>query len=211
MKLWSDSFKDGAKIPTPFAFCKIDGATHAAMSDNRNPHLAWSDLPENTRSLVLICHDYDVPSKGDDVNQEGKTVPADLPRVDFYHWVLADLPASIHSISEGEFSSGITARGKNGPEALHGSRQGINDYTAWFAGDKDMEGDYYGYDGPCPPWNDVIPHHYVFTLYALDVEKLPLAGRFTGQDVLAAMKGHILDQASITGVYSLNPEIEKTL
>ena len=45
MKLWSDSFKDGAKIPTPFAFCKIDGATHAAMSDNRNPHLAWSDLP----------------------------------------------------------------------------------------------------------------------------------------------------------------------
>ena len=211
MKLWSDSFKDGAKIPTPFAFCKIDGATHAAMSDNRNPHLAWSDLPENTRSLVLICHDYDVPSKGDDVNQEGKTVPADLPRVDFYHWVLVDLPAGIHSISEGEFSCGITARGKNGPEALHGSRQGINDYTAWFAGDKDMEGDYYGYDGPCPPWNDAIPHHYVFTLYALDVEKLPLAGRFTGQDVLAAMKGHILDQASITGVYSLNPEIEKTL
>ena len=94
---------------------------------------------------------------------------------------------------------------------MHGSRQGINDYTAWFAGDKDMEGDYYGYDGPCPPWNDVIPHHYVFTLYALDVEKLPLAGRFTGQDVLAAMKGHILDQASITGIYSLNPEIEKTL
>ena len=62
MKLWSDSFKDGAKIPTPFAFCKIDGATHAAMSDNRNPHLAWSDLPENTRSLVLICHDYDAVS-----------------------------------------------------------------------------------------------------------------------------------------------------
>lgn len=211
MKLWSDSFKDGAKIPTPFAFCKIDNATHVAMSDNRNPHLAWSDLPENTRSLVLICHDYDVPSKGDDVNQEGKTVPADLPRIDFYHWVLADLPASTRSISEGEFSSGITARGKSGPETLHGSKQGINDYTAWFAGDKEMEGDYYGYDGPCPPWNDTIPHHYVFTLYALDTEKLPLTGRFTGQDVLAAMKGHVLDQASITGIYSLNPEIEKSL
>lgn len=211
MKLWSDSFKDGAKIPAPLAFCKIDAAAHAAMSDNRNPHLAWSGLPENTRSLVVICHDYDVPSKGDDVNQEGRTVPADLPRVDFYHWVLVDLPAATASIAEGEFSNGITARGKNGPDALHGSRQGINDYTAWFAGDKDMEGDYYGYDGPCPPWNDAIPHHYVFTLYALDIEKLPVSGRFTGQDVLSAMKGHILDQASITGVYSLNPEIEKSL
>ena len=116
MKIWSDSFKDGAKIPAPLAFCKIDAATHAAMSDNRNPHLAWSDLPENTRSLVVICHDYDVPSRGDDVNQEGKTVPADLPRVDFYHWVLVDLPANLTSIAEGEFSSGITARGKSGPD-----------------------------------------------------------------------------------------------
>ena len=53
------------------------------MSDNKNPHLQWSDLPAGTRSLVLICHDYDVPSKGDDVNQEGKTVSANLPRVDF--------------------------------------------------------------------------------------------------------------------------------
>ena len=211
MKIWSDSFKDGAKIPAPLAFCKIDAATHAAMSDNRNPHLAWSDLPENTRSLVVICHDYDVPSSGDDVNQEGKTVPADLPRVDFYHWVLVDLPANLTSIAEGEFSSGITARGKSGPDALHGARQGINDYTAWFAGDKDMEGDYYGYDGPCPPWNDAIAHHYVFTVYALDTDKLAVTGRFTGQDVMAAMQGHILGKASITGVYSLNPAVASTL
>ena len=188
MKIWSDSFKDGAKIPAPLAFCKIDAGTHAAMSDNRNPHLAWSDLPENTRSLVVICHDYDVPSR-----------------------VLVDLPANMTSIAEGEFSSGITARGKSGPDALHGARQGINDYTAWFAGDKDMEGYYYGYDGPCPPWNDAIPHHYVFTLYALDTDKLAVTGRFTGQDVMAAMQGHILGKASITGVYSLNPAVASTL
>lgn len=211
MKIWSDSFKDGATIPAPLAFCKIDAGTHIAMSENRNPHLAWSDLPENTRSLVVICHDYDVPSRGDDVNQEGKIIPADLPRVDFYHWVLVDLPANLSSIAEGEFSSGITARGKSGPDALHGARQGINDYTAWFAGDKDMEGDYYGYDGPCPPWNDAIPHHYVFTLYALDTDKLALAGRFSGQDVMAAMQGHILGKASITGVYSLNPAVASAL
>ena len=55
------------------------------------------------------------PSRGDDVNQEDRVVPADLPRVDFYHWVLVDLPADAKPIAEGEFSRGVTARGKPGP------------------------------------------------------------------------------------------------
>ena len=131
--------------------------------------------------------------------------------MDFFHWVLVDLPASRTSIEEGEFSNGITARGKSGPEALDGSRQGINDYTGWFASDKDMSGDYFGYDGCCPPWNDEIPQHYVFTLYALDVEKLAVSGTFTGQDVWKAVEGHVLDKATITGVYSLNPDVAAKL
>lgn len=211
MKIWSDSFRDNQAIPPRNAFGMIDAKTHIALSDNRNPHLAWSGLPEGARSLAIICHDYNVPSKGDDVNQEGKTVPADLPRVDFYHWVLIDLPVTLSSIAEGEFSSGVTPRGKSGPATRHGARQGINDYTPWFASDKDMSGDYYGYDGPCPPWNDAIPHHYVFTLYALDVEKLPVSGKFTGAEALAAMKGHILGKAAITGVYTLNPALAKAI
>ena len=205
MKIWSDSFKDGSPIPGHFAFCTIDPSTHVAMSENKNPHLAWNDVPTGTKSLALIIHDSDVPSKGDDVNQEGRDVPADLPRVDFFHWTLIDLPAGMTSISEGEYSNGITPRGKPGPETLHGARHGINDYTGWFAGDKDMAGDYYGYDGPCPPWNDTILHHYTFTLYALDVERLDVSGKFTGQDVRKAMQGHILAEASISGVYTLNP------
>ena len=43
-----------------------------------------------------------------------------------------------------------------------------------------MSGDYFGYDGPCPPWNDALVHRYVFTLYALDVATLGLQGPFTG-------------------------------
>ncbi len=207
MKIWSDSFKDNQAIPSKCAFCSIDPKTHVAMSDNRNPHLAWSDIPAGTKSLAIICHDYDVPSKGDDVNQEGWKIPADLPRVDFYHWLLIDLPATLSSVGEGEFSNSITPRGKPGPAAAHGARQGINDYTPWFASDSEMSGNYYGYDGPCPPWNDTIPHHYVFTVYALDVAKLPLGDNFTGPDLVAAMKGHILGKAAITGVYTLNPEI----
>ena len=71
-----------------------------------------------------------------------------------------------------------------------------------------MGGNYFGYDGPCPPWNDEILHHYVFTVYALDVPRLGVSGAFTGKDVLKAMEGHILDRAVLTGIYTLNPALE---
>ncbi len=209
MKLSSTSFSEGQRIPGDYSFCIPDPAHHVCLGRNLNPQLSWSDVPTGTRSFVLICHDPDVPSKGDDVNQEGRTVPATLPRVDFFHWVLVDLPASLTAIQAGEFSDTVTARGKSGPQAAHGSRQGVNNYTDWFAGDYDMRGDYYGYDGPCPPWNDEIMHHYVFTVYALDIDKLPLEGRFGGPEVRTALQGHILAQASLTGTYTLNPALLK--
>ncbi len=207
MKLTSTSFANGDKIPGEFSFCTPDPTHHVCLGKNLNPHLAWSDAPAGTQSFAIICHDPDVPSEGTDVNQEGRTVPAALPRVDFFHWVLIDLPATINSIAEGEFSSNVTPRGKPGPQSLHGSRQGVNNYTEWFAGDHDMRGDYYGYDGPCPPWNDEIIHHYIFTVYALDTERLSLDGKFGGPDVRAALQGHILAEASLSGTYTLNPSL----
>ena len=207
MKLTSESFADGKPIPAEFAFCKIDRATHATLSVNRNPQLTWRDVPAGAKSFALICCDPDVPSKGDDVNKEGRAVPASLPRVDFFHWVLVDIPATIGSIAAGEHSSSVVAKGKPGPVAANGARHGINDYTGWFAGDADMGGDYYGYDGPCPPWNDEIAHRYVFTLYALDVATLALDGRFSGAEERAAMQGHVLAEATLTGIYTLNSEV----
>ena len=208
MKLNSSSFSDGAAIPAEYAFCAPDAKTHATLSSNRNPHLAWTDVPMGTKSFAIVCHDPDVPSRRDDVMQEGRTVPKSLPRIDFFHWVLVDLPASVVGVNVGEFSSSVTARGKPGPAAPHGARQGINDYTAWFAGDGDMAGDYHGYDGPCPPWNDELPHRYVFTLYALDVARLGVEGRFGGKEVREAVRGHVLAQASLTGRYTLNPAVK---
>ena len=76
-----------------------------------------------------------------------------------------------------------------------------------FAGDVERGGNYFGYDGPFPPFNDSLVHHYVFTVYALDVHRLTVTGAFTGQDVRNAMHGHILAQASLTVTYSLNPAI----
>ncbi|HUJ00499.1 MAG TPA: YbhB/YbcL family Raf kinase inhibitor-like protein [Usitatibacter sp.] len=208
MKLASTSFSDGGVIPAEFAFCAPDPKGHATLSKNRNPHLSWSDVPSGTKSFAIVCHDPDVPSRGDDVNQEGRVVRASLPRVDFFHWVLVDLPASRHGIEAGELASSVTPHGKPGPQAAGGARQGINSYTDWFANDASMSGDYYGYDGPCPPWNDELPHRYVFTVYALDVERLPVEGVFRGPDVRQTVQRHVLAQASITGRYSLNPAVK---
>ena len=207
MKLWSNSFENGAPIPGEFVFAVPATQGHVALSTNRNPHLEWSDVPAGTKSLALIVHDPDVPSRGDDVNQEGHVVRASLARVDFFHWVLVDLPASVTAVAAGEFSSSVTPHGKPGPAAAHGARQGVNSYTDWFASDKSMSGDYHGYDGPCPPWNDELPHRYVFTVYALDVARLPVEGGFRGPDVRQAVQRHVLAQASITGRYTLNPSV----
>jgi hypothetical protein len=205
MKLWSNDFDDGARIPARCAFGKPNPDTHVELSDNMSPHLAWSHLPAGTSSLVLVCHDPDVPSRPDDVNKEGITVPASLPRVDFYHWVLVDIAPGQESVGAGEFSDGIAPKGKPGPDAARGTRQGINNYTDWFAGDPDMAGKYFGYDGPCPPWNDEIVHHYHFTLYATDLARCPVEGEFTAPDVLKAIEGHVLAKAVVIGTYALNP------
>ena len=207
MKLGSESFSHEQPVPERCAFCRPDPEQHACSGANLNPALSWSDVPEGTKSLVLICNDPDAPARPDNVNTEGKTISARRKRADFCHWVLVDIPADAVGIQEGEFSDGVTPGGKSGPSSARGTRQGINDYTGWFAGDEAMVGNYFGYDGPCPPWNDAIVHHYHFTLYAVDFERCPVGGEFTASAVLEAMEGHILDTATLTGTYSLNPDL----
>jgi Raf kinase inhibitor-like YbhB/YbcL family protein len=206
MKLSSAAFNHDSTIPERYGFGKYDAATHFTLSDNVSPDLTWTELPAGTKSLVLLCMDPDVPSVGDDVNQEGKTVSANLPRVEFCHWALVDLDPLAGGINEGEFSKEVTAKGKSGPGAAGGTRQGLNDFTKWFAGDADMGGDYYGYDGPAPPWNDELVHDYHFTLYALDVERCAVEGTFTAEDVKKAIEGHVLGEARLTGRYAINPD-----
>lgn len=207
MKLSSSVLQNNQPIPGDYAFCIEDSQQHATLGSNRNPPFEWSQLPTGTKSLVLICHDPDVPTRPDDVNKEGRVVPADLPRTNFYHWILIDLPLQPARIETGEFSNEVTPGGKPGPDGPRGTRQGINSYRDWFEGDSEMGGDYFGYDGPCPPWNDSLLHHYVFTLYALDVERCPVEGGISAADVLEAIEGHILDQATLMGIYSLNPDV----
>ena len=204
MKLWSDSWANGDRIPARHAAGRLAEGGGVAFSDNLNPHLAWDDLPAGARSLVLICHDFDVPTRGDDLNRSDRELPADLARADFFHWVLVDLPPEPGVIAEGEFSRGFVSGGKPGPGAARGARQGLNDFTAWFAGDPERGGRYFGYDGPFPPFNDSLVHHYVFTLYALALPRLPLEGDFTGAQVRETLAGRVLDAATYSGTYTLN-------
>jgi len=207
MKLQSNDLEDGAPIDPRFAFGRPDDDEHMRLSDNLSPHLAWTDVPAEARSLALICMDPDVPTVADGVNKEGKMLPADMARTDFCHWVMVDIPPSLSELRTGECSQGVAPQGKQNPPGPAGTRQGLNDYTRFMAGDPDMAGDYHGYDGPCPPWNDERLHHYVFTLYALDTERLDLPASFSGHDVVKAIEGHILAEASLTGTYTLNPKV----
>ncbi|KAA1174247.1 YbhB/YbcL family Raf kinase inhibitor-like protein [Marinobacter salinexigens] len=206
MKLEVRGIDEGQPIPEKFAFGVFSEQDHMSFGPNRNPEMVWDDAPEGTKSFAVIMFDPDVPSVADDVNQEGKTVSKDLPRVDFFHWLLVDVPASVSRIPEGEDSDGVSPKGKEPGAAAFGVR-GVNNYTQFLAGNPDMAGTYGGYDGPCPPWNDELLHHYCYEVYALDVETLGLTGEFDGPAVREAMDGHILASARVTGTYTLNPDL----
>ena len=202
MKLTIMSFENGGPIPAEFAMGIPTESGQATFGPNRSPHIYWTGEPDGTKSFVLICTDKDAPSIRDDANQPGRTVPYDLARADFYHWVLVDIPADVHELPAGCDCEGVTERGKVTGITPYGTR-GINSYTNWFAGDETMEGDYGGYDGPFPPWNDERVHNYHFNLYALDVTSLGLDGAFDGADALMAMQGHILASDEWVGTYAI--------
>ena len=55
-----------------------------------------------------------------------------------------------------------------------------------------------GYGGPCPPPGDT-PHHYVFTLYAVDDTP---EGYLDGPGLVDAIRGHVLEKATLVGRFS---------
>ena len=203
MRIHSDSFEPGQPIPARYAAGAPDG-----FGGNRNPHLAWDDVPEGTRAFALLCIDPDAPTDPSLAGKDGVEIPVEHPRGPFVHWVMVDLASELRSIAEGSASDGVTKGGKRTPPGPAGARQGLNDYTGWFAGDPDMAGDWFGYDGPYPPPNDLRTHRYFFRLFALDVARLELPERFTAGDVQRAMQGHVLAEASVWGSYALHPQAQ---
>jgi Raf kinase inhibitor-like YbhB/YbcL family protein len=101
----------------------------------------------------------------------------DAPRGTWTHWVLFNIPADKTSLAQG------VAKEKELPD---GSRQGKNDFGK------------IGYGGPSPPKGK--PHRYFFKLYALDA-KLDLPAGATRQQVLDAIKGHVVAEGQLMGLY----------
>src|SRR4030042_640430 len=106
---------------------------------------------------------------------------SDAPIKNFTHWVIFNLPPDASSLPEAVPKDDKLASG-----ALQGKiGSGGIGYP-------------FGYFGPCPPKG--YPHHYRFTLYALDTS-LDLAAGASKEQVLQAMEGHILAQGQLVGLY----------
>jgi len=206
MKFWSDSFSDGTRLREEYAFIKPHPTAQAELAKNRNPHFAWGELPEGTKSLVIIMHDIDAPTSKDFVNKRDKMVPYDYPRQEFYHWAVVDLDPKVF-VPPAEFSKEVTIKGKPGPAGVRNTRHALNDFTDWYKGNATMEGQYFGYDGPAPPWNDEKLHNYIFTLYALREKRCPIEGNFTAKDLLNALSGGVvLEKAQLRCTFAILPK-----
>ena len=116
MKISSSSFEDRKTIPP----------TYTCDGKNISPELSWSEYPPETKSFVLICYDPDSPSKN------------------FIHWAVANIPAGIDNIKEGEMEVKSALNLENG----FGNTS---------------------YGGPCPATGN---HRYVFSIYALSTNLL---------------------------------------
>lgn len=203
LKVHVDSFKNGGTVPNKYAFCAPAAQGHTTGGPNINPSIAWSKGPKGTQSYAIILYDTDSPAEHREMmNKEGVTMTSDVKRHDFFHWVLVDIPANVTAIKEGADSNARVLHGK--PAASTVGVKGLNDYTKVTASNDAMKGQYYGYDGPCPPWNDDIVHRYHFTVYALSVKSLDLPKDFDGPAAQDAMKGKILAQGEELGLYTQN-------
>ena len=150
LEVRSNLFADGDTIPKSAAHSMVGG-------ENKSPDLTWSEGPEGTKCYAVTCYDPDAPTT-----------------VGFTHWVLFNLPASVHSIDAG------------------GSPGGVTGFSDW--GES-------AYGGMAPPPGD-DPHHYHFTVYALDAE-VDSDETTTYAKFRFMIRGHVLATGTLTGRFGL--------
>jgi Raf kinase inhibitor-like YbhB/YbcL family protein len=204
LKVTVGSIQSEKMIPPKHAFCAAAKENHVKTGGDVSPSVSWSKGPNGTKSYAVILYDTEAPAEQrEKMNKEGMVLTSDVPRRIFYHWVLIDVPASVTSIKEGAESEGRVAKGKPATPAAAGVR-GLNDFTKVMAANEAMKGQYYGYDGPCPPWNDEKVHRYHYAVYALSVPSLSLKDP-DGVAVMEAIKGKVLAEGEVVGLFTTNP------
>jgi phosphatidylethanolamine-binding protein (PEBP) family uncharacterized protein len=201
-----DSIKSGQMIPTKYSFCMPAVQGHIGPGPDISPPISWTKGPRGTQSYAITLTDTDSPKTDrEKMNKEGMTVPKSATRQTFVHMVLIDIPANVRSLPEGAASNARVVHGKPAAQTKVGV-PGLMDFTKVFAANDALKGKYYGYDGPCPAWNDEInPHHFHFTFFALSVKSLGLPADFDGPAAMEAMKDKVLAEGKLEAVYTTNP------
>ena len=161
MRVTSSDFKDGDYLSNDHVLSAAFG--FGCAGGNESPHLAWSDVPEGTRSFAVTCFDPDAPTGSG-----------------FWHWVVVNVPATVHELPRGAGS------GNQGLPA--GALQVRTDFGAP------------GYGGPCPPEGD-HPHRYLFTVYAVNTDTLPVAADTSAAVVGFNLHFATLAKATLLGLY----------
>jgi Raf kinase inhibitor-like YbhB/YbcL family protein len=156
MTVTSPDIKPGGKIADEQVFNGWD-----CTGKNVSPALSWSGAPKGAKSFAVSLYDPDAPTGSG-----------------FWHWWVANIPASVTSLPKG-------AGGGTGlPE---GAVQAHNDFSLS------------GYGGPCPPKGK--PHRYVITVFALDTDKLDVDGNASAAVFGFNANAHALAKATLTGLY----------
>jgi len=186
------------RLPVAAAFC-----APPSLSDTEHdisPAVSWSPGPPGTKSYALIMTDLDVPRDLATLNAPGVVIARSAPRMSFIHWVLVDIPPTITRLAAGEESGGAGRDQHALGPTDHGVR-GANVYSGFYPKGSPLAGIRGGYDGPCPPRNDLKAHRYLTRVYALDVQTLGLEGEFFGDAALKRMTGHVLALGDATALY----------
>ncbi len=111
LKLTSSAFEFRGEIPKKYT----------GEGEDVSPPLEWTNVPEGTKSFVVICHDPDAP-----LILEGT--------YGFVHWVLYNIPGSVTSLPEGtqDYTAGVNnfdKEGYGGPMPPDG--HGTHHYFFW--------------------------------------------------------------------------------
>jgi Raf kinase inhibitor-like YbhB/YbcL family protein len=177
-----------------------ESLTHGALNSSRGLLLLLASCKEvTTMTLELTCtafrngdaipkpytadgQDISPPLKWADPPSGTRSLTVicedpDAPRGTFTHWLLFNLPADARELSDNI---------PNEKTLPNGVRQGANDFGK------------IGYVGPSPPPGK--PHRYFFKLYALN-QMLDLPAGSTKDQLKGAMKGHVLAEGDLLGIY----------
>lgn len=150
----SDDVSDGAPLDRTFA----------ADGDELSPHLRWSGAPAGTRSFAVTCFDPDAPTPSG-----------------FWHWVVADVPATVTELARGAGAEGDAAL----PAGAYHLR---NEYGG------------HGYIGAAPPEGDQ-PHRYYFVVHAVDVDSLGVSREANGTVLSFNLAFHTLARGMVVPTY----------